>query len=191
MARFWEFQALQDNWKGTSYFDTIPKAPNLYIGGLAALYQETPNPFEKHKITHVLSVLDFDIGDAKTKQLAGLKHLHVRVEDHPEENLVKHFERTNAFIEDALGKGGAVFVHCAMGVSRSATVVCAYLMCKFGIGRDEAVAWVREGRERINPNVGFHDQLGLYERMLKVGGKEEREKLFEQWRKGRYPPTKL
>lgn len=194
MARFWEFQQLSDEWRGTSFFDLIPRVNpgKLYIGGLAALYKE-PDPLKENGVTHVLSVLDFDIGD--TKQLDGLRHLHIRLDDHPEENLIKHFERTNEFIDQALQGGGGVFVHCAMGVSRSATVVCAYLMWKFGKSRDEALQWLREGRKRCMPNVGFWDQLGCYEDVLKAEkegqSKEEREHLVKRWMRGRYPPTKL
>ena len=39
-----------------------------------------------------------------------------------------HLDAAVAFVRDALADGGRVYVHCAMGVSRSATVVIAYRM---------------------------------------------------------------
>ena len=188
MSRFWEFQQLSDDWKHVSYFDQVPRAGKLYIGGLAALYKE-PDPLRAAGITHVLSVLDFDVGE--TKQLDGLKHLHIRLNDEPSENLIKHFEETNAFIDEGLKNGGGVFVHCAMGVSRSATCCVAYLMWKNGIGRDEAIAQVKEGRERIYPNHGFMEQLKLYEQVLRAGSEMGKEEIVKKWSRGRYPPTKL
>ncbi|KXT15763.1 hypothetical protein AC579_1560 [Pseudocercospora musae] len=99
-------QQLSDEWRGTSFFDQVPritttnpaeKKGRLFIGGLAALYKE-PNPLTENKITHVLSVLDFEIGDAKEDFGEDVKHLHIRLDDSPPyENLLKHFERTNAF----------------------------------------------------------------------------------------------
>lgn len=86
---------------------------------------------------------------------------------------------------------GAVFVHCAMGVSRSATVVCAYLMWKFGKDRDTALEWLREGRERCFPNFGFWEQLKIYESVLKCETDGEREVVVKRWARGKYPPTKL
>lgn len=87
------------------WVDQIPRAGKLYIGGLHALYQK-PDLFKQAGITHILSVLDFDIYEAGAfKQY---KHLHIRLDDHPDENLLQHFNETNRFIDDALNGGGGV-----------------------------------------------------------------------------------
>ena len=49
--------------------------------------------------------------------------LTLQVTDLPEEDLLSHFQSSNAFIEDGLSKDGAVLVHCYRGRSRSATVI--------------------------------------------------------------------
>jgi len=48
-----------------------------------------------------------------------------------------------------------VLVHCHMGVSRSATVVIAYLMKYFHMTHREAYNFVKKKRSVINPNEGF------------------------------------
>lgn len=53
---------------------------------------------------------------------------------------------------------GRVLVHCLMGVSRSATLVLAFLMIAEGLTLQEAVAAVRPHRD-ICPNPGFLRQL--------------------------------
>lgn len=53
---------------------------------------------------------------------------------------------------------GRVFVHCAMGVSRSGALVLAYLMICRGLTLTEAIAAVRLNRD-IGPNSGFLEQL--------------------------------
>ncbi|XP_042358477.1 dual specificity protein phosphatase 13 [Plectropomus leopardus] len=68
------------------------------------------------------------------------------------------FYPTARYIRAALGMGGRVFVHCLMGVSRSATLVLAYLMIVEGLRLQEAVAAVRPHRD-ICPNPGFLMQL--------------------------------
>lgn len=52
-----------------------------------------------------------------------------------------------------------------MGKSRSATVVCAYLMQRYGITPSQALAKVRETRPFCEPNDGFMRQLELYHEM--------------------------
>lgn len=52
-----------------------------------------------------------------------------------------------------------------MGKSRSATVVCAYLMQLYGITPMQALAQVRETRPFCEPNDGFMKQLELYHTM--------------------------
>ena len=53
---------------------------------------------------------------------------------------------------------GKIYVHCFKGVSRSATIVIAYLMLKCKMDLLEAVKALRATR-KIHPNDGFIRQL--------------------------------
>lgn len=66
---------------------------------------------------------------------------------------------------------GKVFVHCAMGVSRSGALVLAYLMICQGLSLTEAIVAVRLNRD-IGPNSGFLEQL----RQLDLSLRTERER---------------
>ena len=50
-------------------------------------------------------------------------------------------------------------MHCMAGVSRSATLVIAYIMKKYKMSLDEAKKLVEAKRPFINPNPGFIKQL--------------------------------
>jgi dual specificity phosphatase 12 len=52
-----------------------------------------------------------------------------------------------------------------MGKSRSATCVIAYLMAKYKISPQEALAQVRQARPLVEPNEGFMQQLEMYHQM--------------------------
>jgi predicted protein tyrosine phosphatase len=56
-----------------------------------------------------------------------------------------------------------VLVHCAMGMSRSATMVIMYLMRKYQINYKLAFDIVKTRREIIDPNDGFMAKLKAYE----------------------------
>lgn len=43
-------------------------------------------------------------------------------------------------------QGGTCFVHCAAGVSRSSTAICAYLMALLNLSYDDAICFVRTRR---------------------------------------------
>ena len=87
----------------------------------------------------MLSVCSEPLFSSSTTPTPAFKHLHVPIVDNEEENLLVHLESAVGFIVNALNKStcqsgieepkGKVLVHCAMGVSRSVSVVCAYRMC--------------------------------------------------------------
>lgn len=60
-----------------------------------------------------------------------------------------------------------------MGISRSATVVCAYLIAERGMTGPNAIEFVRSKRPIVCPNVGFRRQLDEYAIKLRGGTKEE------------------
>ena len=62
-------------------------------------------------------------------------------------------------IDTYLTTGEQVLVNCFAGVSRSATVVIAYLMYKNKWTIQEAIAFVKSKRRIIKPNSGFICQL--------------------------------
>lgn len=94
--------------------------------------------------------------------------MRISVVDEPEAHLQMHWEETYRFIERARLAGGAILVHCKMGVSRSASTVLAYLMKSQGWSLDEAFANLKARRPIVQPNEGFWSQLLVYEGMLRA-----------------------
>mmetsp|Transcript_54545 Transcript_54545/g.174955 ORF Transcript_54545/g.174955 Transcript_54545/m.174955 type:complete len:277 (-) Transcript_54545:118-948(-) len=88
-----------------------------------------------------------------------LRYLRVPLADLPEQQLAGHLEEAVLSIGEALQRGDAVLVHCLMGISRSASLVLAYLMRSQGLGYDAALAALRESRWSVRPNEGFRQQL--------------------------------
>ena len=73
---------------------------------------------------------------------------------------------------------GRVLVHCQAGISRSASVVIAYLVRMYGWSVRQAYEVCYEARPYIHPNEGFVSQLELYARAEERRRRKER----RQWR---------
>jgi hypothetical protein len=79
--------------------------------------------------------------------------------DSPFFNLSEKFDEAFEWIDKFTSNNGTCFVHCKRGVSRSATVVIAYLMKKNNWTLKESYDFVLRARPVVDPNVGFYCQL--------------------------------
>jgi atypical dual specificity phosphatase len=88
--------------------------------------------------------------------------------DSPSSNMTQHFVSTCVFIKKALDENpdAPVLVHCYMGISRSCTIVCAYLILEYGMSLGDALDLIRKHRPICSPNTGFMEQLRLWKHFL-------------------------
>ena len=135
--------------------------PNLYLGSRSAA--EDPETLKKYNITHILTIDDIPLPDEFTKK-QNLTTKCICLSDQPREDLLSHLDDTYAFISEGLSKG-SVLVHCFFGVSRSASLVIAFIMRKHHMPYERAFEKVRRRRNRVWPNTGFVTQLRLYQEM--------------------------
>ncbi|KAM3131211.1 hypothetical protein pb186bvf_016669 [Paramecium bursaria] len=85
-------------------------------------------------------------------------HKVIMLHDLHHEQIKKYFDESRAFIDESR-KVGNVLVHCFVGVSRSATIVIAYLMLTCNYTLTQAMNYIMQARPLINPNPGFLRQL--------------------------------
>ncbi|XP_012515582.1 PREDICTED: dual specificity protein phosphatase 22 isoform X2 [Propithecus coquereli] len=76
----------------------------------------------------------------------------------------RHFKESIKFIHECRLRGEGCLVHCLAGVSRSVTLVIAYIMTVTDFGWEDALHTVRAGRSCANPNLGFQRQLQEFEK---------------------------
>ena len=67
-------------------------------------------------------------------------------------------------LDEARKNEGKVLVHCQAGISRSPTIVIAYLMKTKNLNQIEAYSEVHKIRPIIDPNMSFRCQLVEYEK---------------------------
>ena len=134
---------------------------NVYIGDFASACNK--QELLKLGITHIVTVI---VGvDAMYPE--SFKYLTVSVCDQQQADIYKYFDDCSDFIHEAITNGGMVYVHCMCGISRSATIIAAYLINKHQYNDVAAIEKIRECRQCINPNEGFKQQLALYYEYIK------------------------
>lgn len=139
--------------------------PRLYISDLA--FAESPPSLSSYRITHVLSTLpDKIFCPPPTLLPVQPSRMQIRVDDLPFAELAAHLPNTTAWIQDALVNNpeARVLVHCVEGISRSVSVVAAFLMAQYGWSPVEALQYIKNKRRIAEPNFGFVQQLHEYAR---------------------------
>lgn len=115
-----------------------------------------------------------------THILVAGNHLHCRfpeeftymkldIDDSLEEDILRVIDRSMEFIHSVNNQNkGNILVHCASGISRSASLMIAYLMRHTDMKTlEDAYNFLHMKRSKIHPNTNFIRQLKQYEDMLK------------------------
>ncbi|XP_066535577.1 dual specificity protein phosphatase family protein [Hoplias malabaricus] len=129
--------------------------PGLYISNVAIAQNKTA--LKKLGITHILNAAHLKQGSIGDQSYYGEEFVYygIPAEDSSRFDLSVHFKPASDFIHKTLKKkNGKVLVHCIMGVSRSATLVLAYLMLRHRLTLRSAIQKVIR-RRAIYPNRNF------------------------------------
>lgn len=151
--------------------------PGLYLGN----FRDAKDTVQlaENKITHILS-----IHDNSRPILMDKVYLCLPVSDSPTQNISQFFSQCNDFIHNARVNGGNVLVHCLAGVSRSVTVVVAYVMTVTELGWRDSLNAVRGARNCASPNFGFQRQLLEFQHENLM---QERERLDAKFPRSPFP----
>ena len=136
--------------------------PSLYLGSVFAA--SSSDTLEELGITHVLTMGN----DMDPKFPDQYEYKVCELDDDEDEDIKKYFEEGIEFIDTALSSGGTIFVHWAAGISRSTSMVCAYLMKSNKWKFKKALNHVISKREFVCPNSGFQEQLLEFEKEIEI-----------------------
>ncbi|WP_192484408.1 MULTISPECIES: dual specificity protein phosphatase family protein [Cysteiniphilum] len=151
-------EALQ---KGVKYIINVGNVSYSGINGGYSRYNSN--------VENSAELMAGEINGEVKREVDGTQILYCPAFDNPSQSIEKYFQSTKQFIDDARAKGSEVFVHCHQGISRSSSIVVAYLMqsdlypdCRTV---DGTLAFIRQHRPCVAPNIGFYMELTRFEKM--------------------------
>lgn len=124
--------------------------PGLYLGSQDPAV--CSDILKKYNIGHILS-----IGVEISAKFDNIRYYTCDLLDLPESDIIPSIKKCIDIIHASHKEN--IFVHCNAGVSRSPTIVIAYLMIIMGLSYVEAYDKVKKERSCIKPNDGFVRQL--------------------------------
>ncbi|KAH3763709.1 leucine rich repeat protein [Pelomyxa schiedti] len=128
----------------------------LFLGSAASA--KCKALLQANRVTHIVSAI-------RTKRPLyplSFRYLNVPVDDTDEDDILSYFPATMEFIDQARKAGSSVLVHCMAGMSRSATLVIAYIIFKFNCSVEKALSHTQQKRPIVWPNEGFIEQLNKW-----------------------------
>lgn len=136
---------------------------NIYIGNILSPINE--NYLNNNNIGYIIN-----LSGLTYNKINHIMYLDIPISDVPNTNISSFFELTNEFINTCIAHNKSILVHCYAGISRSATIVLAYLISK-GMKLENAYQMVKMKRNIINPNSGFMRQLQDYDNRINRNNK--------------------
>ncbi|CAF1127819.1 unnamed protein product [Adineta steineri] len=132
---------------------------NLYLGSSMCRNETIISLL---KITHIMSFSDYQ---PRKIEMDNIKTIHWQISDSLSSNLLDIFPLAVKWILKSINDDkGIILVHCDQGVSRSASIIIAYLLtsdvnlCSVA----DAFNYVKSKRNVIRPNESFLKQLETY-----------------------------
>jgi dual specificity MAP kinase phosphatase len=133
--------------------------PNLFLGDSSV--SANRDELQRRGIKRVINV-SVDL----PTPFEDIQYMRIPIHDNNNVSIKQYFQETFKFIDAGLKAGEGVLVHCFAGISRSPTIVFAYLMKRYEISYDRALLAVRSKRCIVDPNFSFCIQLFGYEKEL-------------------------
>jgi len=138
---------------------------NIYIGNVYDAHNiDKLNELNIKNIISAVTGFD-DIYDTS------FNHLCLNLIDNESQNIVRYFDITYHYIDNIISKNISssseknkqrILIHCICGVSRSVTILLAYIIKKYNYTPRYALTLVQKKRPIADPNPNFMKQLELY-----------------------------
>ena len=133
--------------------DWVQVVPNVFLGNEASA--KDPSFLAKHRITHVLNCAYVQ---GQSCEHLGITYLNLPLLDESSQVLSPFFASAVEFIRRG-SSVGAVLVHCEQGISRSPSMILAYLISELRMDCRGALSYLQKISEKVSPLPNFRIEL--------------------------------
>ncbi len=145
----------------TKDYDLITK--NLYLGNI-----NSANNLDFLQKENIYSIVNCTENEPFHNYFSNKPRIRINIKDNKDnDNIIKFTQDIHLavlFIDEQIDLNHPTLVHCHWGLMRSATVVCGYLMYKYGLSVDESINYIKELRPMaMNRLYSFSNVLNTYE----------------------------
>jgi hypothetical protein len=141
------YELSHDTW------DAQEIVPGIFLGSVYAANDRSQ--LYHHKIQCILDLSDGAIVQYPEIQYCTFKNII----DHPHQPMTHLFPTTLGFLTYCQRNGLRLLVNCHMGISRSTTIIIAYLIHYHNMTVLHSLSYIRSKRPKVKPNDGFLREL--------------------------------
>ncbi|KAL7752277.1 hypothetical protein RI367_002322 [Sorochytrium milnesiophthora] len=142
-------------------YDWLYLGPDLYSVTSGTSSEHGHNELQSLGVSAILNMAMEVVPDDFI--LSHYQYKKFECRDTPDEKIERMLGDAIGFIDQVRRANGRVYVHCKAGKSRSATIVLAYLIQHEHMSVEQAVAFLKERRPAVSPNIGFFSVLKEFE----------------------------
>lgn len=115
----------------------------------------------QNNIKHIINLSNAE----KYQKFDTVKYFDINIDDDTNSNISIYFDKCIEIINNCVNNYENILIHCVCGVSRSVTIVIAYLISN-SLTLNEALIHVKKLRNNqyTQPNIGFFKQLLHFEK---------------------------
>lgn len=137
---------------------------NLYLGDETYSYNE--NFIIEKNIKNILTLVETPCKLITNNMFKFIKFKHINIQDDYYTKISDYFLACIDFIKQAHNNNECVYVHCAKGISRSVSIIIAFIMKDKKMKYSDAFNYVKQCRTIAQPNYYFITQLLEFEKTL-------------------------
>jgi hypothetical protein len=136
--------------------------PRILIGAGSQL---TPNFIKTYRITHVINCAFNEASPAWFRTTFPSKYACINAPDSESANILDWYPEFEQVMYSFLQDGdGTIFIHCQMGINRSAYLAIAYVCKQFHLDFEMMVKNVKAQRPCVCQNKAYMEQVSIFTR---------------------------